>query len=152
MAERPEDLNLPTSIVTKIIKDCLPNTCKVSKEANAAIAKAASVFVLYATSSANAAAQKSSRKTITGGDVISAMSDMEFEKFVRPLENSLAIWKKSQQDKKDSAAAAKKKVANEKSNAVEENVNSEADKKTEDPVEDDNVQKDDNKENAEVEN
>jgi len=152
MAERPEDLNLPTSIVTKIIKDCLPNTCKVSKEANAAIAKAASVFVLYATSSANAAAQKSSRKTITGGDVISAMSDMEFEKFVRPLENSLAIWKKSQQDKKDSAAAAKKKVANEKSNAVEENVNSETDKKTEDPVEDDNVQKDDNKENAEVEN
>ena len=39
MAERPEDLNLPTSIVTKIIKDCLPGTCKVSKEANAAIAK-----------------------------------------------------------------------------------------------------------------
>ena len=38
------------------------------------------MFVLYATSSANAAAQKSSRKTITGGDVISAMSDMEFEK------------------------------------------------------------------------
>ena len=39
MAERPEDLNLPTSIVTKIIKDCLPASCKVSKEANAAIAK-----------------------------------------------------------------------------------------------------------------
>merc|ERR1712025_1448097 len=124
MAERPEDLNLPTSIVTKIIKDCLPASCKVSKEANAAIAKAASVFVLYATSSANAAAQKSSRKTITGGDVINAMSDMEFEKFVRPLENSLAIWKKSQQEKKESAAAAKKKVANEKSNPAEENVNS----------------------------
>merc|ERR1712240_138191 len=140
MAERPEDLNLPTSVVTKIIKDCLPATYKVSKEANVAIAKAASVFVLYATSSANTVAQKSNRKTITGGDVISAMSDMEFEKFVRPLENSLAIWKKSQQDKKDSAAAAKKKVANEKSNAVEENVNSETDKKTENHVEDDNVQ------------
>jgi histone H3/H4 len=39
MAEKPEDLNLPTSIVTKIIKDCLPSTCKVSKEANAAITK-----------------------------------------------------------------------------------------------------------------
>ena len=39
MAERPEDLNLPTSIVTRIIKDCLPASCKVSKEANAAIAK-----------------------------------------------------------------------------------------------------------------
>ena len=42
--------------------------------------QAASVFVLYATSSANAAAQKCSRKTITGGDVITAMGDMEFEK------------------------------------------------------------------------
>merc|ERR1711934_771306 len=108
MAERPEDLNLPTSVVTKIIKDCLPSTCKVSKEANAAIAKAASVFVLYATSSANTVAQKSNRKTITGADVVSAMGDMEFDKFVRPLENSLAIWKKSQQSKKDSAAAKKK--------------------------------------------
>ena len=28
--------------------------------------------------------------------------------FVRPLENSLAIWKKSQKDKKDTAAAKKK--------------------------------------------
>eukprot|EP00092_Neocalanus_flemingeri_P007534 GFUD01008132.1.p2 GENE.GFUD01008132.1~~GFUD01008132.1.p2 ORF type:complete len:150 (-),score=73.65 GFUD01008132.1:158-607(-) len=109
MAERPEDLNLPTSIVTKIIKDCLPGTCKVSKEANAAIAKAASVFVLYATSSANSVAQKSNRKTITGPDVVNAMGDMEFDKFVRPLENSLAIWKKSQQAKKDTAA--KKKAA-----------------------------------------
>jgi len=72
------------------------------------------VFVLYATSSANAAAHKGNRKTITGGDVISAMSDMEFDKFVRPLENSLAIWKKSQKDKKDSVAAAKKKVSEEK--------------------------------------
>ena len=30
------------------------------------------------------------RKTITGGDVVAAMGDMEFDKFVRPLENSLA--------------------------------------------------------------
>ena len=77
------------------------------------------------------------RKTITGQDVVNAMTDMEFDKFVRPLENSLAsiallrkntsryyredykscvpfliphflVWKKSQQTKKDSAAAKKK--------------------------------------------
>ena len=30
------------------------------------------------------------RKTITGSDVVNAMTDMEFDKFVRPLENSLA--------------------------------------------------------------
>merc|ERR1712112_560278 len=102
------------SIVSKIIKDCLPASCKVSKEANVAIAKAASVFVLYATSSANSVAQKSNRKTITGADVVNAMTDMEFDKFVRPLENSLAIWRKSQQTKKDSAAAKKKEKVNAK--------------------------------------
>ena len=42
------------------------------------------MFVLYATSSANQAAQKSSRKTITGGDVINAMGDMDFDK-VSPI-------------------------------------------------------------------
>ena len=35
-------------------------------------------------------ATNQSRKTISGSDVISAMGEMEFDKFVRPLENSLA--------------------------------------------------------------
>jgi len=129
MAERPEDLNLPTTIVSKIIKDCLPTSCKVSKEANVAIAKAASVFVLYATSSANSVAQKSNRKTITGSDVVNAMTDMEFDKFVRPLENSLAIWRKSQQTKKDSAAAKKKEKVSSKDG--EKEVEKEGEKKDE---------------------
>ncbi|KAL3174193.1 hypothetical protein MRX96_041351 [Rhipicephalus microplus] len=52
MVERPEDINLPLSVVTRIVKDALPDGVNVSKEARAALAKAASVFVLYATSSA----------------------------------------------------------------------------------------------------
>ena len=35
-------------------------------------------------------AHNQSRKTIYGQDVIMAMNEMEFDKFVRPLENSLA--------------------------------------------------------------
>ena len=54
------------------------------------ILQAASVFVLYATSQANSMAHNQSRKTIYGQDVITAMNEMEFDKFVRPLENSLA--------------------------------------------------------------
>merc|ERR1712141_311839 len=103
MAERPEDLNLPSSVVSRIIKEALPPSVKVSKEAQAAVAKAASVFVLYATSCANNVALKSHRKTIHGGDVVKAMEDMEFDKFIKPLENSLESWKDSQQKKKDDA-------------------------------------------------
>ena len=89
MAERPEDLNLPNAVVSRIIKEALPPSVKVSKEAQAAVAKAASVFVLYATSCANNVAIKGHRKTINGNDVIKAMEDMEFNKFIDPLENSL---------------------------------------------------------------
>ena len=80
---------MPSSVVSRIIKEALPPSVKVSKEAQAAVAKAASVFVLYATSCANNVALKSHRKTIHGNDVIKAMDDMEFEKFIKPLENSL---------------------------------------------------------------
>lgn len=89
MAERPEDLNLPNSIVSRIIKESLPEGVNVSKEARSAIAKAASVFVLYATSCSNGLAMKANRKTISGADVLAAMNDMEFERFVEPLKASL---------------------------------------------------------------
>jgi len=102
-AERPEDLNLPNAVVSRIIKEALPPSVKVSKEAQAAVAKAASVFVLYATSCANNVALKHHRKTIHGQDVIKAMEDMEFDKFIKPLENSLDTWKEGQQKKKDTA-------------------------------------------------
>ena len=39
MAERPEDLNLPSAVVCRIVKDALPPNTKVTKEAQAAIAK-----------------------------------------------------------------------------------------------------------------
>eukprot|EP00093_Oithona_nana_P004174 04174.XXX_198970_198390_1 [CDS] Oithona nana genome sequencing. len=124
MAERPEDLNLPSSVVSRIIKEALPPSVKVSKEAQAAVAKAASVFVLYATSCANNVALKSHRKTIHGNDVIKAMDDMEFEKFIKPLENSLDCWKESQQKKKDSAKKkrdAKKEEEEQKNGDDEDN-------------------------------
>ena len=120
MAERPEDLNLPSAVVCRIVKDALPPNTKVTKEAQAAIAKvililcenqskvifianinviqqkyidafyqAASVFVLYATSCSNSIAGKANRKTIQGQDVVAAMEDMEFDKFIKPLETSL---------------------------------------------------------------
>lgn len=155
MAERPEDLNLPTSIVTKIIKDCLPPTCKVSKEANAAIAKVIissqnisktlsfpfcrlQAFLFYMqlpllTRLLRKVAEKPSQEEMSSAPwgiwiltryaifkMIRFISYFTLFQFVRPLENSLAIWKKSQKDKKDSAAA-KKKAGDTKSKESEEN-------------------------------
>lgn len=107
MAEKLEDLNLPNAVVTRIIKDALPDGIAVGKEARAAVAKAASIFILYVTSSANMVAKKNNRKTITGPDVIQAMENIDFEQFIEPLQEALDNFKKTQKAKKD--ATTKKK-------------------------------------------
>ncbi|XP_060555696.1 DNA polymerase epsilon subunit 3-like [Ruditapes philippinarum] len=110
MAERPEDLNLPNAVITRIIKDAIPDGVNVSKEARLAISKAASVFVLYATSCSNNFALKSKRKTITAKDVLDALEDMEFDQFVDPLKECLEAFKKNQQGKKDQKKKEKESV------------------------------------------
>ncbi|KAL1117471.1 hypothetical protein AAG570_004796 [Ranatra chinensis] len=89
MAERVEDLNLPNAVVTRIMRECLPEGVSVAKEARTAVARAASVFVLYLTSSANSAAVQSSRKTIAANDVFKALEETNFEFFVAPLKEAL---------------------------------------------------------------
>ncbi|MCL4149772.1 UNVERIFIED_CONTAM: hypothetical protein GTU68_048354 [Idotea baltica] len=120
MVERPEDLNLPNAVVTRIIKDTIPEGISVSKEARSAVAKAASVFVLYATSTALTVTQKNKKKTLTAQDVLLAMTEIDFEKFVEPLEESLEMYRKSLQNKKEQkeARAKAKKADEEKSSTA----------------------------------
>ncbi|XP_044014273.1 DNA polymerase epsilon subunit 3-like [Aphidius gifuensis] len=108
MAERVEDLNLPNAVVTRIIKEALPDGVTVAKEARIAVAKAASIFILYLTTAANTIAKKNNRKTISGTDVIQAIEDIEFDKFIDGLKDALENFKKSQREKKD--ANTKKKL------------------------------------------
>ncbi|XP_078350347.1 DNA polymerase epsilon subunit 3-like [Oculina patagonica] len=109
MAERPEDLNLPNAVISRLAKEALPENVNISKEARTAIGKAASVFVLYATSCANNFAQKQKRKTLAAADVFEALEEMEFEQFVKPLKESLELFRKEQKGKKEAAAESKRK-------------------------------------------
>ncbi|XP_071947793.1 DNA polymerase epsilon subunit 3-like [Antedon mediterranea] len=108
MAERPEDLNLPLTVISKIMKGAVPEGVSVSKEARSAVSRAASVFVLYATSCANNYALKAKRKTMNASDVFAAMKDMEFDEFLEPLQQSLEDFKKEQQGKKVASEKRKK--------------------------------------------
>lgn len=51
--EKMNDLQLPMTCVTRLIKESLPENVQVKNEAKAAIAKSASVFVLFLTSGEN---------------------------------------------------------------------------------------------------
>lgn len=89
MAEKLEDLNLPNSSVQKIIKEALPDSVNIGKDARSALSRAASVFVLYVTSQASNEAQKGNRKTLIAKDVMTALEELEFDNFIEPLEEAL---------------------------------------------------------------
>ncbi|XP_076331790.1 DNA polymerase epsilon subunit 3-like [Tachypleus tridentatus] len=108
MAERPEDFNLPTSVITRIVKDALPEGVNVSKEAKSALSKAASVFVLYATTCANNFTLKDKRKTLSGNDVLAAVQDMEFDMFLEPLQENLNALRTIKAKKSGSSSKNKK--------------------------------------------
>ncbi|CAF90796.1 unnamed protein product [Tetraodon nigroviridis] len=137
MAERPEDLNLPNAVITRIIKEALPDGVNVSKEARRAISQAASVFVLYATSCANNFAMKAKRKTLNAGDVLAAMEEMEFERFLEPLKEALEVYKKGQKGKKEVSEQKRKdkekKTSEDKSREEEEEEDEEEERMEEEP-------------------
>ncbi|XP_072933765.1 DNA polymerase epsilon subunit 3 [Epargyreus clarus] len=100
MAEKLEDLNLPMTVVTRIVKEALPEGVSISKEARTGLAKAASVFVLYVTSAATNIVKNNKRKVLTGQDVVEAMKDIEFDRFVEPLTEALENYKQMVSAKK----------------------------------------------------
>uniref|UniRef100_A0ABI7XYL2 DNA polymerase epsilon subunit 3 n=1 Tax=Felis catus TaxID=9685 RepID=A0ABI7XYL2_FELCA len=102
-----------------IIKEALPDGVNISKEARSAISRAASVFVLYATSCANNFAMKGKRKTLNASDVLSAMEEMEFQRFVTPLKEALEAYRREQKGKKE-ASEQKKKDKDKKTDSEEQ--------------------------------
>ncbi|KAM9725197.1 DNA polymerase epsilon subunit 3-like [Dama dama] len=119
MAERPEDLNLPNAVITRIIKEALLDGVNSSKEAQSAISRAASVFVLYATSCANNFVMKGKCKTLNASDVLSTMEEMEFQRFVTPLKEALEAYRREQKGKKE-ASEQKKKDKDKKTDSEEQ--------------------------------
>ncbi|XP_065364312.1 DNA polymerase epsilon subunit 3 [Calliphora vicina] len=117
MVERIEDLNLPNAVITRLIKEGLPDSANVSKEARAAIARAASVFVIFLTSTSTSLARKQNHKTITATNILDALKQLEFESFVEPLTKDLESYRKIVKDKKDKNK--KEAVVTENGGAVE---------------------------------
>lgn len=133
MVEKIADLNLPNSVVTRLIKDALPDGVNVGKEARIAIAKAASIFsefggaklcanladgipltqlfvficvraVIYLTSSTASAARKQKHKSLSSDNVLSALEEIEFENFIEPMRVALEAFRKNTAEKKLSKA------------------------------------------------
>ncbi|GFU33082.1 DNA polymerase epsilon subunit 3 [Nephila pilipes] len=110
MAQKVEDFNLPMTAITRIVKDAIPEGVKVTEGAKMALNKAASVFVLYATSSANSLSQDDNRKRLMAKDVFEALQDLDLDVLIPPLHSALKAYRKSLESKKQ--AKENKRVSN----------------------------------------
>ncbi|XP_043913825.1 DNA polymerase epsilon subunit 3 [Protopterus annectens] len=152
MAERPEDLNLPNAVITRIIKEALPEGVNISKEARSAISRAASVFVLYATSCANNFAMKGKRKTLNAGDVLAAMEEMEFQRFVNPLKEALEAYRRDQKGKKEASDQKRKDKDKKPESEEQDKSHEEENEEEEDRMEEEEQKEGENEEEDDLDN
>ncbi|XP_041044370.1 DNA polymerase epsilon subunit 3-like [Carcharodon carcharias] len=151
MAERPEDLNMLNAVITRIIKEVLPDGVNVSKEAHSTISRAASILILDATSCANNFAMKSKRKMLSASAVLAAMEKVEFNHFITPLKDLLEGMRHFKRERKEASEQKKDKKPE-----SEEHYKSREDENEEDTEEvkmvEDDAQKEIENEEVDVEN
>lgn len=63
----------PAACISRIIKQALPDNIQITKDARAAFARAAGIFIFYLTHCANDYCHDSKRQTIYTADVINAL-------------------------------------------------------------------------------
>lgn len=81
MTTEPKQQDLPSAVefepplacVRRILKNSLPSSTNVGKDASAAFARACGIFIIYVTSCANDFAREHKRQTITANDVLAAI-------------------------------------------------------------------------------
>lgn len=84
-----EDMQLPNAVVQRIVKEAIPEGINFAKDARTVISKAASIFVLYLTSTARHQLKQRNQKTLSPADVLHALEIMEMENFVEPLKKAM---------------------------------------------------------------
>merc|ERR1719272_681727 len=92
---REQDKYLPIANISRIMKKSLPPNAKIAKDAKETVQECVSEFISFITSEASDKVQQEKRKTITGDDVLWAMSTLGFDKYVEPLKLYLQKYRDS---------------------------------------------------------
>ncbi|GAA5841165.1 hypothetical protein JCM11251_003225 [Rhodosporidiobolus azoricus] len=110
---REQDRYLPIANVGRIMKKCLPDTTKVSKDAKECVQECTSEFISFITSEAAERCAIEKRKTINGEDVLWAMATLGFENYAEVLKVYLAKYREHQRStgKRSQKRAAKESAA-----------------------------------------
>lgn len=97
MAElREQDRWLPINNVSRLMKNTLPVTAKVSKDAKECMQECVSEFISFVTSEASDRCAADKRKTINGEDILISLHALGFENYAEVLKIYLAKYRQQQ--------------------------------------------------------
>lgn len=96
MELREQDRWLPIANVARLMKNTLPATAKVSKDAKECMQECVSEFISFITSEASDKCVREKRKTINGEDILYSMHDLGFENYAEVLKIYLAKYREQQ--------------------------------------------------------
>jgi len=80
-----DQINLPDKIVTRLMREVLPEDVQISQEAKNAICKGASIFVLQLTIAAGEQARMNNRKSLQDKDMIASASNLGLTDYAQQL-------------------------------------------------------------------
>ena len=98
-----QDRLLPIANVGRIMKQILPPTAKISKEAKQTIQDCATEFISFVTAEASDKCHKENRKTLSGDDICWALSSLGFDNFAEAIVRYLQTYREAEREKAEQA-------------------------------------------------
>ena len=76
---------LPIANISRIMKQALPKSAKIAKDAKETVQECVSEFISFITSEASEKCANEKRKTINGDDILYALNTLGFDKYYENL-------------------------------------------------------------------
>lgn len=97
----------PLASVRRMLKNTLPSSTNVGKDAASAFSRACGIFVIYLTACANDFAREGKRQTITANDILAAVKELDFEEFAPKLAQFIEQHRDDEKKKKEAKTTTK---------------------------------------------
>ncbi|KAJ4719417.1 Nuclear transcription factor Y subunit B [Melia azedarach] len=98
MVDEQEKL-LPIANVGRIMKQILPPSAKISKEAKQTMQECATEFISFVTGEASDKCHKENRKTVNGDDICWALSTLGFDNYAEAIVRYLHKYREAEREK-----------------------------------------------------
>ncbi|XVF41896.1 hypothetical protein PTKIN_Ptkin01aG0317200 [Pterospermum kingtungense] len=94
-----QDRLLPIANVGRIMKQILPPSAKISKEAKQTMQESATEFISFVTGEASDKCHKENRKTVNGDDICWALSALGFDNYAEAIVRYLHKYREAEREK-----------------------------------------------------